>query len=119
MFNITSLFSSLMIILLTQIVLRMTNVENIKKNISFDLLIILISALSIGDALLSSGAADFITHLFFRDASGWSPLGIVFGVFVATLILTSLITNVAAITIIFPIVLSLAASSPVSEHVLF
>ena len=91
----------------------------IKKNISFDLLIILISALSIGDALLNSGSADFITELFFAGAAGWSPLGVVVGVFVATLILTSLITNVAAITIIFPIVLSLAAVSPVSEHVLF
>ena len=118
-FGVLSLFNALMIILLTQLVIRMTNVENIKKNISFDLLIILISALSIGDALLNSGAADYITGIFFSNAANWSPLGVVAGVFVATLLLTSFITNVAAITIIFPIVLSLAAVSPVSEHVLF
>ncbi len=118
-FNVLSLFNALLIILLTQLIIRMTNVENIKKNISFDLLIILISALSIGDALLNSGAADYITNLLFSNAASWSPLGVVVGVFVTTLILTSLITNVAAITIIFPIVLSLAAVSPVSEHVLF
>lgn len=118
-FNVLSLFNSLLIILFTQLIIRMTNVENIKKNISFDLMIILISALSIGDALLNSGSADYITGLFFSGAANWSPLGVVFGVFSATLVLTSLITNVAAITIIFPIVLSLAAVSPVSEHVLF
>lgn len=117
--SVLSLFNSLLIILFTQLVIRMTSVESIKKNISFDLLIILISALSIGDALLHSGAADYITGLFFSNAVNWSPLGIVAGVFAATLVLTSLITNVAAITIIFPIVLSLAAATPVSEHVLF
>ncbi len=113
------LLSGLLIILFTQLLLKMTDMENIKKNISFDLLIILISAMALGKALIGTGAAGYITELLFANAASWSPMGILVAVFGVTFILTSLITNVAAITIIFPIVYSLAASSPLPESALY
>lgn len=117
--GVLSLFSGLLLILLSQVALRMLSLEKIKQNISLDLLLILVSALAIGDAFITSGAADFVTKFFFDGAESWSPIGILAGVFGVTFVLTSLVTNVAAVTIVFPIAYSLAVSSSLSENALF
>ena len=101
------LFSGLLLILLTQVLLKMINLEKIKQNISLDLLIILISSLAIGKALIDSGSADYLTTQVFNNSHTWSNMVLLIGIFLSTFILTSLVTNVAAITIVFPIVYSL------------
>ncbi len=118
-FGVLSLLYGLLVILFAQLLLNMTNVEKIKQNISFDLLIILVSSLAIGQALIDSGAAGYITDTFFQNANNWSPLGTLAGVFAVTFLLTSFITNVAAVTIIFPIVFSLAVSTNIAHEALF
>lgn len=118
-FGLASLLSGLLIILFAQVLLRMTDMENIKKNISLDLFTILVSALALGKALIATGAADYLTGLFFNHAETWSPIAVLAGVFVATFVLTSLITNVAAISIIFPIVFSLASATVLPESALY
>ena len=117
--GVLELFQGLLVILFAQLFLNMINLEKIKQNISFDLLIILVSSLAIGKALIDSGAANFLTSTFFVNSHNWSPPLILGGVFLATFILTSLITNVAAITIIFPIVFSLSSNTALSHEALF
>ncbi len=101
------LFAGLLLILLTQVLLKMINLEKIKQNISLDLLIILISSLAIGKALIDSGSADYLTTQVFNNSHTWSNMVLLISIFLSTFILTSLVTNVAAITIVFPIVYSL------------
>ncbi len=117
--GLIGLLSGLLLILFAQLMLKMTDMENIKKNVSLDLLLILIAALALGKALIGSGAAEYINELFFANAQSWSPLITLCVVFLATFVLTSLITNVAAITIIFPVIYSLAASSALPEEALY
>lgn len=117
--GILPLLPALMLILFTQILLGMITIEKAKQNISFDLLLILVSALAIGQALIQSGAADWLTAQIFQNASEWSRLSILTGIFVSTFVLTSLVTNIAAITIIFPIALSLAQSGVADPTAIF
>ena len=117
--GLMSLLSGLLVILFAQLMLKMTDMENIKKNVSLDLLIILIAALALGKALIGTGAAEYLNELFFANAASWSPFVTLCVVFTATFVLTSLITNVAAITIIFPVIYSLAASSALPEEALY
>jgi len=117
--GILPLLPALLVILLSQILLGMLTIEKAKQNISFDLLLILVSALAIGQALIQSGAADWLTGQIFQNASEWSRLSILSGIFVATFILTSLVTNIAAITIIFPIALSLAQAGVADPTAIF
>lgn len=117
--NVIGLLSGLLAILFGQLFLGMTNMENIKKNVSVDLLVVLISALALGKAFIGTGAADYITTTIFANASSWNPLVILIAVFGVTFVLTSVITNVAAITIIFPVIFSLAAVSPLPEVALY
>lgn len=117
--GVMSLFESLLLLLLLQTLMGFVNLGSIKRNFSIDLLIILLASLSFGKALISTGAATYLTDLVFGGASTWPTFSILVGVFFVTFVLTSLITNVAAISIIFPIVLSLSVSAAVEPKLLF
>jgi di/tricarboxylate transporter len=119
LFGVLSLFEGLLLLLLVQVLLGIVSIEHIKQNVSLDLLIILMASLGIGQALIDTQASVYLSDLFFAQAASWSPLAIVAGVFFATFVLTSLITNVAAISIIFPVVLSLSVQSTVPAELLF
>jgi di/tricarboxylate transporter len=118
-FGLFSLFESLALIALLQLSTGMLKAEQIKKSISIDLLVILIAALAIGNSLISSGAAEFLSNLAFANASSWSPLAILVGVFAFSFLLTSFVTNVAAISITFPVILSLASQISLPAEALF
>jgi di/tricarboxylate transporter len=113
------LFETLMGIVLIQGLVGMVDLNSLRKSISFDLLFILISSLCIGQALIDSGSAGYLTDLVFAKAASWSPLALIAIVFVSTFILTSLVTNIAAVSIIFPVVLGLSGMVTVPASVLF
>lgn len=118
-FSLITFFEALMGIALTQVFLGMLKVENAKKAVSLDLLIILISALSLGNALIHSGASDALAEGLLQNIGNWSPFWVLAAVFGATFLLTSFVTNVAAISIMFPVVFSLSAMGTVSTEGLF
>lgn len=117
--GVVDLFSGLLLILLAEVLLKMINLEKIKQNISLDLLIILVSSLAIGKALIESGSADYLTTQVFNNSHNWNALVLLISIFLSTFVLTSLVTNVAAITIIFPIVYSLAGITEIPAEAMF
>ena len=117
--GITKLFESLLIIGFTQILLKMITMEKLKRAISYDLLLVLVSALALGKGLIDSGAADWVTEVVFAHAETWQPIVVLAVIFGVTFILTSMITNVAAISIIFPVIYSLSLSSSIPTEALF
>ncbi len=117
--GVINLFESLSAIVLIQLLLGMIDLEKVKQNISFDLLIILITALALGKALINTGAAAELMDLFFTHVEKWNPFWVLSGIFLITFILTSLITNIAAISIVFPVVFSLASSSAIPDKALY
>ncbi len=117
--GVASLFSSLLLLLFLQVLLGMTDLNSLKRNVSLNLLLVLLSALGMGQALIGTGASTYLTDVLFDNAASWSPLSIMVVVFAVTFVLTSLITNVAAISIIFPVVLSLAASTGLPPKMLY
>ncbi len=82
--------------------------EVIKKSIDIDLLAILISSLAIGLALTKSGAANFLVDSMMLSFSGGSIPIMVVLLFAGTVLLTSLITNAAAVSIMFPVALNIS-----------
>ncbi|MCU0405069.1 MAG: SLC13 family permease [Chitinophagaceae bacterium] len=82
--------------------------EVIKKSIDIDLLAILISSLAIGLALTKSGAANFLVDSIMLSFSGGSIPIMVALLFAGTVLLTSLITNAAAVSIMFPVALNIS-----------
>lgn len=113
------LFEGLLALLAVQLALGMMSLDKLKSVSSLDLLIILVSSLTIGSSLVGSGAADFLANTIFANAHSWSPRFLIFIVFVITFLLTSFVTNIAAIAIVFPILLSLTTQLPGMDKVLY
>jgi di/tricarboxylate transporter len=114
-----SLFEALLGVALVQVGLGMLTLEKIKQSISLDLLFILVSALALGRALIDSGAADWLSQQIFHNAGQWNSLALLAGIFGVTFLLTSLVTNVAAVSIVFPILFGLAGAVGIPAKVLF
>lgn len=117
--GIASLIEALLGVALVQVSLGMLTLEKIKQSVSLDLLFILVSALALGQALIDSGAAHWLTTHLFRHAHQWSPLGLLAGIFGTTFVITSFVTNVAAVSIVFPILFGLAGAVGLPANVLF
>jgi di/tricarboxylate transporter len=86
---------------------KVLNLETLRKAVDLDLLLILVCSLSLGLALNNSGAASVLVNLLIQVTNGSEAIVGLGFLFLVTLILTSLITNAAAVSIMFPIALEL------------
>lgn len=84
-----------------------TSAGNARREIDWQILIVMGASMGLGNALMSTGAAEVLAQNFLWNI-GDHPLVIVTGIFLMTSFLTAIITNVAAATLMFPIVLSVS-----------
>ena len=106
-FGLLDLFLATTMGILVLLAFQSLNGETIKKSIDIDLLVILISSLAIGLALTKSGVADYIVDFLIKTFSGGSVRVLISVLFLITVFLTSLITNAAAVSIMFPVALNM------------
>jgi di/tricarboxylate transporter len=78
--------------------------------IDLDVIILIASAFGLGAAMESTGLAERVAEGLTGAFDGFGAAGIVFGVVVATAVLTELVTNNAAAVVMFPI--AVAAAGP-------
>lgn len=114
-FGLVNLFMATLILLAALLVLGFVNVDGMKKEMDVKLLLILVSALALGKAMIDSGAADAIAGIISTQLHGVGPIVISIVLFALTFVLTSFITNAAAVSIVFPIAYSLATATAASS----
>lgn len=85
--------------------------ENARRSIEVRVLVAIAAAFGVGAALSASGAADALGGGLVRAAMPLGPIGVVAAIYVATTVLTELITNNAAAALMFPIAISAAEQS--------
>jgi len=102
------LFYSLFTLLGIVLVMDMIPFTIIRKGFDFNLVILLAFGLAFGKAMSNSGAATFIAEgiLVLGEPLGFS--GLIAGIFLITNLLSSYITNKAAVAILFPISIKIA-----------
>lgn len=101
------IFILLLLAILAGIYLKLTTLRDLKDNVDLQLLAILVCAVSIGNTFLSSGASNLVADWLTSFLANKPPLMIMAVMMVFTVMLTSFITNVAAISVMFPIMYSL------------
>ena len=106
--NIFPLFNVCVIILTGFVLLGVLTLTEIRKELDLSLLLILICSLAIGVGLEKSGTADWIARGLIFSVKGLGPVAVVASLFLITIFLTALITNAAAVAIVFPIAMALA-----------
>eukprot|EP00184_Porphyridium_aerugineum_P003463 CAMPEP_0184706170 /NCGR_PEP_ID=MMETSP0313-20130426/36620_1 /TAXON_ID=2792 /ORGANISM="Porphyridium aerugineum, Strain SAG 1380-2" /LENGTH=785 /DNA_ID=CAMNT_0027167717 /DNA_START=2308 /DNA_END=4662 /DNA_ORIENTATION=+ len=71
--------------------------------VSIPILLTIACSFTIGGALERSGAALEMTN-FIVDIFDFAPIGLIFGIYLGTMILSAILTNNAAVAVMFPIV---------------
>lgn len=109
------LFLYLLVILGALASFGMFTAQDVRKDINTDLLVILVTAVTLGTALIHTGTAAWISDGIAGWLEGSSPMIILIVVMLLTVVLTSFVTNVAAVAIVFPIVAAIIAQSGVDS----
>ncbi|MCC5922093.1 MAG: SLC13 family permease [Cyclobacteriaceae bacterium] len=102
-----------------QLLAKLGSLQNIKKEFDLELFIVLTAALAIGHAVSESVLAVELTH--FLQQPWWMehPFVLLFALFFLALLLTSFVTNAAALSILFPVAVAAARAFPEMGHLLF
>ncbi|MDX1647936.1 MAG: SLC13 family permease, partial [Longimicrobiales bacterium] len=87
-----------------------------RNAVDWTVLIVIGAALGIGSAMESSGAADLIGNGIVTLAEPYGPMIVLAAILFACSILTELITNNAAVALLFPVAISVAGSLEVDPR---
>jgi di/tricarboxylate transporter len=105
-FGKITFFIFLLLLICLLYALNLTSFEHIKKQVSLDLLIILGSSISISEALTNSNFSNNLSNIIPQIIDVKNPIWGIILLYIITLIITSFITNTAAVAIMFPIAFS-------------
>jgi di/tricarboxylate transporter len=112
--NVFPLFNVCVVILSAFVFLGVLTLTEIRKELDLSLLLILICSLAVGVGLQKSGTADWVAQGLIYSVKGLGPVAVLSSIFLITIFLTALITNAAAVAIVFPIAMALADQSHLS-----
>lgn len=90
------------------VVSRTLTVAEARDAVDLDVIVLIGAAFGLGAAIETTGLADQIASGFVAAFDGMGTVGIVFGVVLATSLLTEVVTNNAAAVVVFPIAVSVA-----------
>lgn len=106
--GVIPLFTACMVILSGLVFFGVLGLPEIRRELDLSLLLILVCSLAIGVALEKSGAAGFVADVLVSSLHTFGPVGALSGLFIVTILLTSLITHAAAVSIVFPIAMAVS-----------
>jgi di/tricarboxylate transporter len=103
------LIKGLVVFTMMMLATKIISTDDVRSRFPIQLLVVIGGALSLSNAMFSSGLAEYIGLIIGQSLSGLTPIGALIGVFVMTWLFTELVTNNAAAAIMFP--LAMAVSS--------
>jgi di/tricarboxylate transporter len=109
-----NLFTSLLIITAVMVAMQMITVRTIKRELDFNMVFILIFSIALGEAMINTGAGTMIAEEILMFLEPYGILPVLIGLMIFTILLTSFISNVGAIAIIFPLAHAMAISLDVA-----
>ncbi|BDD04251.1 SLC13 family permease [Aureibacter tunicatorum] len=101
--NFISLFEGLFIIFALMAAMNLINIKDVKTSIDLDMLAILVFSLAIGKVIVDTKTGELGASLLIDLLMPWGNVAILAGVMLITTILTSMISNVGAVSITFPL----------------
>jgi len=93
------------------VALRILTPTEARDAVDLDVIVVIAASFGIGAAIESSGLAGDLADVLVEPFGAAGDIGLLFGVLLATVVLTELITNNAAAVLLFPVALATAASA--------
>ncbi|WP_414931809.1 SLC13 family permease [Vibrio europaeus] len=106
--EIVPLIKGLSVFLLAALFFGVVQLGELRRRFPVDIVVIVGSALSIAQLMLSTGLSVSLGQMFIEGFNGWGVFGALVATYLLTLILTELVTNNAAAALSFPIGYSMA-----------
>ena len=106
--ELVPLIKGLSVFLLAALFFGIIQLNELRRRFPTDIVVIVGSALSIAQLMLSSGLSMALGEMFIEAFNGWGVFGAIVATYLLTLILTELVTNNAAAALSFPIGYSMA-----------
>lgn len=106
--GLISFFLALVILLLILLFLRVASPNDLHKSVDYNLVIIIALSMSLGTAMIKTGAADRIANLIISIFIPYGKYAVLTAIYFITTVLASVITTRASTAILFPIALTTA-----------
>ena len=90
---------------------RTLTANEVRDAIDFDVIILIASSFALGAAVEVTGLAELLSDGVIGVFDGFGTAGVVFGLLMAVTLLTELVTNNAAVVVVFPIAMAVAAQT--------
>ncbi len=84
--------------------------NEVRDAIDFDVIVLIASSFALGAAVEMTGLASRLADAIIGVFEVFGPVGIIFGLLVAVTLLTELVTNNAAVVVVFPIAVAVAGT---------
>ncbi len=97
--------------LLLLLVTRCLTSRGVQRALDVPLLVVVASSLGISQALQASGAADLLAEGLLAVNTALGPFGALAATYLATAVLTALVTNAAAAALVFPVAMVAAEAA--------
>ena len=108
--NRVPISAAALIAALSMIALRCCTMNEARRSVDWSLLLVIGAMMGVGEAMVTSGAAQMIADGLVQAAGG-DRLATLAAIYVTTMICTELITNTAAALFMFPIAMGAAAAT--------
>ncbi|MBN2764395.1 MAG: hypothetical protein JXR41_14975, partial [Bacteroidales bacterium] len=106
--HVISLFLGITFMVLTAMVLKVTSPKEIPGSIDYNLALVIVLSLALGTAMIKSGAATILANGMLSAFLPMGKAGVLFGIYLITVVLTVTVTSKAAIALVFPVALTIA-----------
>jgi di/tricarboxylate transporter len=105
-----SLFPSLLIILSIMVGFRLIGTQDIKRELDLNMIVILVFSLALGQAIIKTNAGNMIADQIIALLKPHGTIAILIGLMIITNFITSLISNVGAVSITFPLAYAISTN---------
>jgi di/tricarboxylate transporter len=106
--ELVPIIKGMLVYLLLLLLFGIVQVNELRRRFPMDVVIIVGSALSIAQLMMSTGVSDTMGQFMHDALNGWGVYGALVATYLMTLIMTELVTNNAAAALAFPIGYSMA-----------
>lgn len=107
-FGLLDFLKGLLVLLVLFLLFGFVRVAELRRNVPYEIILIIASALVISEVMLSTGVADLVARYMLSGARSFGPYWALGIVLAGTWVLTEMMSNNAAAALAFPVALGVA-----------
>jgi di/tricarboxylate transporter len=109
-FTPVSLFVSLLVFIAFLLMSGTATMRDVRRGIETQIIFIAAFAFVLGKVMLETDTARFVSDVIIHMTDGFGLIGFLFGIYLATNLITEFVTNIAAASLMFPVAFTSAGT---------